>query len=144
MIGRNTYVGDPEYTWDLRLSRVFKFSDKYSLVAAVDAFNLLNRANIDQVFSVYGSPVFCGAIPRHYNDAVTKAIHAGSASVACPAGQPGETPVLAPGDITVGQEAATPIPGDSLFIPNTPTATFGDPQTVLNPRQFQFSARFNF
>ena len=144
MIGRNTYVGDPEYTWDLRLSRVFKFSDKYSLVAAVDAFNLLNRANIDQVFSVYGSPVFCGAIPRHYNDGVTKAIHAGAASVACPAGQPGETPVLAPGDITVGQEAATPIPGDSLFIPNTPNANFGDPQTVLNPRQFQVSARFEF
>jgi hypothetical protein len=144
MIGRNTYVGDPEYTWDLRISRRFKFSDKMSLVAAVDAFNLLNRANIDQVFSVYGSPVFCGAIPRHYNDAVTKAIHAGAASVACPAGQPGETPVLAPGDITVGQEAATPIPGDSLFIPNSPNANFGDPQTVLNPRQFQFSARFEF
>ncbi|MFZ0980021.1 MAG: TonB-dependent receptor, partial [Candidatus Acidiferrales bacterium] len=65
MIGRNTYLGDPEYTWDLRISRSFKFSEKMSLVAAVDAFNLLNRANVDQVFSVYGSPVFCGAIPRH-------------------------------------------------------------------------------
>jgi len=145
MIGRNTYVGDPQYTWDLRLSRQFKFSDKMSLVAAVDAFNILNRANIDQVFSVYGSPVFCGAIPRHYNDAVTKAIHAGAASVDCPTGQLGEMPVLAfPGGPVVGQEAATPIPGDNLFIPNTPTATFGDPQTVLNPRQFQFSARFEF
>lgn len=144
MIGRNTYVGDPQYTWDLRLSRAFKFSDKMSLVAAVDAFNILNRANIDQVFSVYGSPVFCGAIPRHFNDATTRAIHAGAASVDCPTGQIGETPVVVPPGITVGQEAATPIPGDSLFIPNTPTATFGDPQTVLNPRQFQFSARFEF
>jgi Carboxypeptidase regulatory-like domain/TonB dependent receptor len=142
MIGRNTYVGDPEYTWDLRLSRVFKFSDKYSLVAAVDAFNLLNRANIDQVFSVYGSPVFCGAIPRRYNDAVTRAIHAGSASVACPSGEPGETPVFA-GPVEIGNNAVTPI-GTTLFIPATPNSNFGDPQTVLNPRQFQFSARFNF
>jgi Carboxypeptidase regulatory-like domain/TonB dependent receptor-like, beta-barrel len=144
MIGRNTYVGDPEYTWDLRISRTFKFSDKMSLVAAVDAFNLLNRANVDQVFSVYGSPVFCGAIPRHYNDATTRAIHAGAASVACPSNQPGETTISPAPGVVVGYEAATPIPGDSLFIPPTPNATFGDPQTVLNPRQFQFSARFEF
>jgi hypothetical protein len=134
MIGRNTYVGDPEYTWDLRLSRVFKFSDKYSIVAAVDAFNLLNRANVDQVFSVYGSPVFCGAIPRHYKDATTRAIQAGSGSVACP---PGGTNV--PG----GSVAPTPL-GTELFIPSEPNANFGQPQTVLNPRQFQFSARFEF
>jgi len=142
MIGRNTYVGDPEYTWDLRLSHVFKFSDKYSLTAAVDAFNLLNRANVDQVFSVYGSPVFCGAIPRHYNDATTRAIHAGSASVACPVGN-----IPVPG----GSVAFTPIAsvdptsgGATLFIPSAPNSNFGDPQTVLNPRQFQFSARFTF
>jgi Carboxypeptidase regulatory-like domain/TonB dependent receptor-like, beta-barrel len=134
MIGRNTYVGDPEYTWDLRISRVFKFSDKYSLTAAVDAFNLLNRANIDQVFSVYGSPVFCGAIPKHYNDATTRAIHAGSGLVACPSGG-----IAVPG----GSVAPTPL-GTDLFIPSEPNANFGDPQTVLNPRQFQFSARFSF
>ncbi|HUA00654.1 MAG TPA: TonB-dependent receptor [Candidatus Aquilonibacter sp.] len=134
MIGRNTYIGDPEYTWDLRVSRVFKFSDKYSLVAAVDAFNLLNRANVDQVFSVYGSPVFCGQIPRHYKDGVTRAIQAGSSTVLCPNGG-----TLVPG----GSVAPTPL-GTELFIPTSPNATFGDPQTVLNPRQFQFSARLNF
>jgi Carboxypeptidase regulatory-like domain/TonB dependent receptor-like, beta-barrel len=133
MIGRNTYVGDPEYTWDLRISRAFKFSDKMSLVAAVDAFNLLNRANVDQVFSVYGSPVFCGAIPRHYKDATTRAIQAGSGSVACPVGIP------VPG----GSVAPAPN-GTALFIPSEPNANFGQPQTVLNPRQFQFSARFEF
>jgi hypothetical protein len=137
MIGRNTYVGDPEYTWDLRLSRVFKFSDKMSLVAAVDAFNILNRANVDQVFSIYGSPVFCGAIPRHYRDATTRAIQAGSGSVGCPLTAPGE--IAVPG----GAVAPTPI-GTTLFIPSTPDANFGQPQTVLNPRQFQFSARFQF
>ena len=145
MIGRNTYVGDPEYTWDLRLSHIFKFSDKYSLTAAVDAFNLLNRANVDQVFSVYGSPVFCGAIPRHYRDSVTRAIEGGPTTApACPVGNAGTIP-------GVGSFATTPIDtvdptsgGATLFIPANPSATFGEPQTVLNPRQFQFSARFAF
>ena len=143
MIGRNTYVGDPLYTWDLRLSRNFHLTEKMSLVAAVDAFNILNRSNVDQVFSVYGSPVFCGAIPHHYRDSTSRAIQAGSGSVACPNGIAGETPVLA-GPVQVGNDAATPIPGYSVFIPNEPTSTFGEPQTVLNPRQFQFSAKFEF
>jgi Carboxypeptidase regulatory-like domain/TonB dependent receptor len=134
MIGRNTYVGDAEYTWDLRLSRSFKLSEKMSIVAAVDAFNLLNRSNVDQVFSVYGSPVFCGAIPKHYGDATTRAIQAGSASVSCPNGG-----ISVPG----GSVAPTPL-GTALFIPSKPNANFGAPQTVLNPRQFQFSAKFLF
>jgi Carboxypeptidase regulatory-like domain/TonB dependent receptor len=134
MIGRNTYVGDPEYTWDLRLSRQFKLSERMSLVAAVDAFNFLNRSNVDQVFSVYGSPVFCGAIPGHYRDATSRAIQAQSASVACPSGG-----IPVPG----GSVAPTPL-GTTLFIPSEPNATFGAPQTVLNPRQFQFSATFSF
>ena len=37
---------------------------------AIDAFNLLNRPNVDQVFSVYDAPDFVGAIPRHYKDGV--------------------------------------------------------------------------
>ena len=28
-----------------------------------DAFNVFNRDNVDEVFSVYGSPVFCGEVP---------------------------------------------------------------------------------
>ena len=31
------------------------------LELSVDAFNLLNRSNVDEVTSVYGSPVFCGS-----------------------------------------------------------------------------------
>jgi Carboxypeptidase regulatory-like domain/TonB dependent receptor len=145
MIGRNTYIGDPLYSWDLRLSRNFRLSEKWSLVAAVDAFNVLNRANVDQVYSIYGSPVFCGtpaAIPRHYNDAISRAIQAGAASTACPAG-----PVPVPG----GSIAFTPIAagfptssGATLFIPSNPTSSFGTPQTMLNPRQFQFSAQLKF
>jgi hypothetical protein len=136
MIPRNTYIGDPEYAGDLRLSRNFHLSERWSLVAAVDAFNILNRPNVDEVTSVYGSPVFCGAIPRHYKDATTLAIESGTGT-ACP-GTSGAA-IFAPTPIT------SPIFGtDSLLIPPTPNRTFGLPRTMLNPRQFQFSAKFSF
>ena len=86
MIDRNTYIGDPEYDWDLRVARNIHLNERLTMVAAFDAFNLLNRANIDEVTSVYGSPVFCGAIPLHYNDATTRAIQQQAASVTCPNG----------------------------------------------------------
>ncbi len=142
MIARNTYVGDPLYSWDFRLARSFQLRESLRLQLAVDAFNALNRPNVDQVFSIYGSPVFCGAIPRHYNDLVSREIQAGSSAVACPNGG-----ITAPG----GSVALTPIAavdptstGASLFIPSEPTSTFGTPETMLNPRQFQFSATFQF
>jgi Carboxypeptidase regulatory-like domain/TonB dependent receptor len=154
VIPRNTYIGDPLYSWDLHLSRYFQLTERMKLELSVDAFNLLNRSNVDEVTSVYGSPVFCGnVIPRHYRDAVSRAIQAGSASVSCPAGLPGETPVLAfPGGPVVGQNAVTPIEvingvpasATSLFIPDNPNATFGLPRTMLNPRQFQLAAKFSF
>jgi hypothetical protein len=143
MISRNTYVGDPLYTWDFRLSRYFPLRENRRLELAVDAFNALNRPNVDEVTSVYGSPVFCGgAVPHHYNDAVSHAIQARSASLACPAG-----PIAVPG----GSIAPTPIAanfptssGAFLFIPTNPNPNFGLPRTMLNPRQFQFSATFSF
>ncbi len=138
MISRNTYIGDPLYAWDLHLGRFFQLTEGLKLDVSVDAFNLLNRSNVDEVTSVYGSPVFCGnAIPRHYRDAVSRAIQTGSASMACPSGQPGEFAI--PG----GNLAVTPI-GNDLFIPNNPNTTFGLPRTMLNPRQFQFAAKFMF
>jgi hypothetical protein len=153
MIARNTYVGDPLYDWDLHLGRYFQLTERMRLDLSADAFNFLNRSNVDEVTSVYGSPVFCGGvIPKHYRDAVSRAIQAQAGSTACPAGQPGETPVLAfPGGPVVGQDANTPIsvipgitPPNTLFIPNNPNATFGLPRTMLNPRQFQFAAKFSF
>lgn len=143
MVSRNTYVGDPLYTWDFRLSRYFPIRENRRLELAVDAFNALNRPNVDEVTSVYGSPIFCGgAVPRHYNDAVSRAIQARSASMACPAG-----PIAVPG----GSIAPTPIAanfptssGAFLFIPANPNANFGLPRTMFNPRQFQFSATFSF
>ncbi len=141
MIPRNTYVGDPEYTWDFRISRYFQVREKYRIDLSVDAFNALNRKNVDEVTSVYGSPVFCGTtpvIPQHYNDAVSQAIQRQDASTVCPAG-----PIAVPG----GTVAPTPIPlggGSALFIPTKPNPNFGLPRTMLNPRQFQFGLKLSF
>jgi hypothetical protein len=70
-IGRNTYKGDTLETLDVRVSRVIHFPhERYRLHLAVDVFNLLNRPNVDEVFTVYGAPVFLGPIPKHYKDGV--------------------------------------------------------------------------
>ena len=146
MIARNTYVGDPLYSWDFHLGRYFQLKEGLKLDLSMDVFNILNRSNVDEVTSVYGSPVFCGGIPHGYRDATSRAIQAGSGSVACPVGQ-----TVIPG----GSLANTPIndlppglgPGfvpTTLFIPNNPNRTFGLPRTMLNPREFQFAAKFSF
>ncbi len=167
MIPRNTYVGDPLYTWDFHIARYFQLTERLRMNLSMDAFNFLNRSNVDEVTSVYGSPVFCGdSIPRHYRDAVSRAIQAGSGSQACPVGDGFQ--VINPITLEpVGSFASTPITLDTLaggscsgagpspdplanisptclFIPTTPNATFGLPRTMLNPRQFQFAAKFTF
>ena len=142
LVGRNTYIGDPLYAWDLRVSRYFQISEKLRLDLMVDAFNVLNRANVDEVTSIYG-PVFCGAnpvIPKHYNDAATLAIQSGSVSCASQiAATVGPAPGLNfPGGAFLAQ-GMIPVP-----IPNAPNPEFGLPRTVFNPRQFQFAAKFSF
>jgi hypothetical protein len=158
MIPRNTYIGDPLYSWDLHLGRYFQLTERLKLDLSVDAFNLLNRSNVDEVTSVYGSPVFCGdSIPRHYRDAVSRAIQAGSASQTCPDGDGAQ---VFGGPVFVGSYATNPVTDEfgedcgtlplstaasaCTFIPAKPNATFGLPRTMLNPRQFQFAAKFSF
>jgi hypothetical protein len=113
---------------------------------AVDAFNFLNRANVDEVTSVYGSPLFCGStpqIPKHYNDGLTKAIRAGSVSCTSQQMAALQAPVtLANPDPVGGQWIADGVL--PVLIPNTPNPNFGLPRTVMNPRQFQFSAKLSF
>lgn len=132
-VRRNTYVGDSLYTWDLRLAREVQLRERLKLNLSMDAFNVLNRQNIDEVNSIYGSPAFCGPVPRHFHDATTLAIEAQGPSVSCAteqaAGNAGAW--LSKGLLPVG-------------IPGFPLATFGTPRTMLNPRQFQFSAKFVF
>jgi hypothetical protein len=134
MVARNTYVGDALYTWDLRLSRDVHMSERMKVNLAFDAFNLLNRPNVDEVTSVYGSPVPCGALPQRYNDAMTRAIQGQNLSTACPFGG-----IPVPG----GSVAPTPI-GTALFIPFNPNPNFGLPRTMFNARQLQFSVKFSF
>jgi hypothetical protein len=126
LIGRNTYIGDPLYTVDLRLTRYFQIREHSKLAVSVDAFNLLNRPNVDEVFSVYGSPIFCGPVPQHYKDRSSLAIQAGQQT--CPA-------FVAPAGVTVPAQFA---------VPPTPDGDFGTPRTMFNPRQLQFSAKYIF
>jgi outer membrane receptor protein involved in Fe transport len=145
MVPRNTYYGDPLRSLDLRLSRVFKLPESRQLELAVDAFNLFNRPNVDEVTSVYGSPIFCGTtptVPGRYKDATTLAIQQGAASTVCPAGP---IPIV-PGVPQAGSLAPTPggAAGGALFIPFQPNPSFGLPRTMFNPRQLQLSAKFTF
>ncbi|MBO0724992.1 MAG: TonB-dependent receptor [Blastocatellia bacterium] len=126
LIARNTYIGDPLRAWDLRVSRAFPISERVRLNLTFDAFNLLNRANVDEVFSIYGSPIFCGAVPTRYKDATSVAIQHGQ--LACPAFTP-------PSGVTVPAQ---------FFVPPTPNQNFGTPRTMLNPRQLQFAAKLVF
>jgi len=135
-VSRNTYTGAPLYSWDMRLSRNFRVGEGKMLNFGVDAFNLFNHPNVDEVTSVYGSPAFCGAtpaIPKHYNDATTLAIQQGAASVSCATQQGAGNPLVWLGDglLPVG-------------VPDSPNAGFGKPRTVFNPRQLQFSLKFSF
>jgi hypothetical protein len=141
LISRNTYIGKPLYSWDLRVSRGIHLTERLKLDLMVDAFNVLNRANVDEVTSIYG-PVFCGAnpvVPKHYNDAATLAIQSAS-GVSCATQQAA----------TVG--STLPFPGGwylermliPVNIPDKVPSNFGTPRTVFNPRQFQFAAKFSF
>jgi outer membrane receptor protein involved in Fe transport len=128
-VPRNSYYGDDLYSWDLRVSRYFQFKERYTLNLMVDAFNLLNRPNVDEVTSVYGAAVFCGSsvIPQRYNDAGTLATQAQAIAF-----DTGTGPPTCP--LSLGPVPAPPVP----------SASFGTPRTMLNPRQFQFAAKFSF
>ena len=124
--GRNAYIGQPLRTWDLRVSRYFQPTERMRVDLMFDAFNVLNRQNIDEVFSVYGSPIFCGAVPQRFGDAPSLQAQAGQA--VCPAFTP-------PPGVTVPATFA---------VPPVANTNFGTPRTMLNPRQLQFAVKFSF
>jgi hypothetical protein len=158
LIPRNTYYGDGLRTLDFRVSRAFKLPENRQLDLSFDAFNLFNRPNVDEVTSVYGSPVFCGTtptIPGHYKDATSIAIEHSLASTVCPSagtsppfpGAPPQAGYLAPTPVTSSLPTcnfAPTCPAVSLYIPFQPNSSFGLPRTMFNPRQLQFSAKFTF
>ena len=123
---RNAYRGDPLYANDTRLAYKINMRETKSVQLAVDAFNVFNRPNVDEVTSVYGGGTidFCGGTtqfngpaPGQYKDATSIAIQKGQVSCAFSA--------------TNGGAPA-------------PNPLFGTPRTMFNPRQLQFSAKFTF
>jgi hypothetical protein len=136
LTGRNSYIGQPLRSWDLRISRSFHLSERMHLDLMMDAFNVLNRQNVDEVFSVYGSPVLCGAVPQHFGDGPSLQAQAGQA--ACP--------TMA--SLAAAGQIPTPPPGvgipNQFGIPPTANSNFGTPRTMLNPRQLQFAVKFSF
>jgi hypothetical protein len=115
LAARNTYWGDKLQSFDLRLSQAIKFREKQKVDVALDIFNALNRPNVNEVTSVYGTYNFCnGEVPVRYKDAVSRAIQ-GVTVGSCPAAGP-------------------PVPNPS----------FGAPRTMFNPRQLQLSVKYSF
>ncbi len=77
-VGRNTYIGDPLRSWDARISRSFKMTERMKVNLSFDAFNALNRPNVDEVTSVYALPDFFGnPIPKHYKDGIGSPANSG-------------------------------------------------------------------
>jgi hypothetical protein len=68
---RNYYKGDPYYNTDVRLQRVIPFTDRIKGEASIEFFNLLNRANVEDIDHVYGLADFAGPVPTHFGDHVT-------------------------------------------------------------------------
>lgn len=56
VLGRNTWRGDDFITFDLRIVRRFSFRERYGLEAVVEFYNLFNRVNITDLFTVWGRP----------------------------------------------------------------------------------------
>ena len=68
---RNSYKGDPYYDVDLRLQREIPFTERIKGEASIEAFNVLNRPNVEDVDHVYGAPDFIGAVPREFGDHIS-------------------------------------------------------------------------
>jgi len=70
-IGRNSYRGASYYDTDLRLQRLFNLTERLKLNGSVEALNVLNRVNVQDVDQVYGTGEFEGPIPKSFGDGVT-------------------------------------------------------------------------
>lgn len=77
---RNTFFGDKLVSTDLRLSRYFRIKERMKIQVIAEVFNMFNRANVDEVFSVYFAPDFLAGTPRHYKDGVADPANPGFGS----------------------------------------------------------------
>jgi hypothetical protein len=88
-VGRNSYIGASYYDTDIRLQRLFSLTERIKANVSVEALNLLNRVNVQDVDQVYGAGEFGGPIPKRYGDGVTSTANPtfGSPTFAGPARQ---------------------------------------------------------
>lgn len=55
-LGRNSFRGDRYISLDMRLSRVFRFGERFTVEPIAEVFNLLNTFNAKDFNTVYGRP----------------------------------------------------------------------------------------
>ncbi|HSR66675.1 MAG TPA: carboxypeptidase regulatory-like domain-containing protein [Acidobacteriota bacterium] len=67
IVGRNTGMGPNTYTFDMRLSRQFNFSDDVNFEFIFEAFNLFNNVNYSGVNNVVGPVVSNGFVDGSEN-----------------------------------------------------------------------------
>jgi hypothetical protein len=77
---RNSYKGDPFYDVDVRLQRAIPITERIKGEASIEVFNLLNRANVEDVDHVYGLADFAGPVPREFGDHITSPANPGFGS----------------------------------------------------------------
>jgi hypothetical protein len=69
-VGRNSYRGSSYYDSDIRLQRVFHLNQRVTTEASMEAFNLFNHTNVQNIDQVYGAADFLGPVPRQYGDKI--------------------------------------------------------------------------
>jgi hypothetical protein len=87
---RNSYKGDPYYDVDVRLQREIPFTERIKGEASIEAFNLFNRPNVEDVDHVYGLADFApGPVPKEFGDHISSPANPtfGSPKFASPARQ---------------------------------------------------------
>ncbi len=67
-VGRNSYRGASYYDTDVRLQRIFKLTERLSTEASIEAFNLFNHFNVQNIDQVYGAADYLGPVPTQYGD----------------------------------------------------------------------------
>jgi hypothetical protein len=75
---RNTFKGADYQSVDLRLSRTFKATERFSVETFVEAFNLLNTVNVKYFNTVYGAADFCNFNPAAQGCSATQRFLEGS------------------------------------------------------------------
>ena len=70
-VGRNSYRGASYFDTDVRLQRIFKLTERLSTEASIEAFNLFNHFNVQNIDQVYGAADYLGPVPTQYGDHIT-------------------------------------------------------------------------